>query len=101
MDKQLIFNHAEFYAKHFKEEFTEIMPYMEKLFDLESKALQFPLEYHRRCSPGIAYFCRECLGFEIEPYYSGYVKFTVTEKSYKLLKEVNKYLQLNTDFNDL
>ena len=98
MDKQLIFNHAEFYAKHFGKEFTDLMDYMLLLFALETKSQQFPLEYTRRCSPGIVYFCRECLGFKTEPDIMGFVRFIISEESFKLLKEVNLYLQLNTDF---
>ena len=101
MNKQLIFNHAAFYAKHFGTEFTDLMLYMERLFELESKIGHFPIEYSQICSPGIVYFCRECLGFKTEPDIIGFVRFTVTEESFKLLKEVNIYLQLNTDFNDL
>ena len=100
MNKQLVFNHAEFYAKYFGTEFTDLMAYMEKLFVLESKIGQFPIEYTRRCSPGIVYFCRECLGFKTDPDIMGFVRFTISEESFKLLKEVNLYLQLNTDFND-
>lgn len=101
MKKHLVFNHAEFYAKYFGTEFTDLMTYMERLFSLESKIGQFPIEYSRSCHPGIVYFCRECLGFKTEPDIIGYVKFTITEESFKLLKEVNIHLQLNTDFNDL
>lgn len=101
MNKQLIFNHAAFYAKHFGTAFTDLMVYMERLFDLESKIGQFPIEYSRSCPPGIVYFCRECLGFKTEPEIIGYTRFIVSEESFKLLREVNIYLQLNTDFNDL
>lgn len=101
MNKQLIFNHAAFYAKHFGAEFTDLMLYMERLLELESKIGQFPIELSQMTQPGIIYFCRECLGFKTKPDIMGYVRFTITEESFKLLKEVNIFLQLNTDFNDL
>ena len=106
MDKNEIFKKADFYKAKLGEEFTEIIDYMVGLFEVQSKLLPWPQEYIRACPDDIADFCEHCLNFECTRDFMGqvwqqkykYHKFAVNEESYKLLKEVNKYLKAQEDF---
>ena len=106
MDKNEIFKQAVICKEKLGDEFTELIDYMVGLFEVQSKLHMWPQEYIRACHNDIADFCEHCLNFECTRDFMGSVwkqkysfhKFVVNEESYKLLKEVNKYLKAQEDF---
>lgn len=106
MDKNEIFKQADLCKEKLGNEFTELIDYMVGLFEVQSKLQPWPHEYIRACHEDIADFCEHCLKFECTRDFMGHVwkqdysyyRFVVSEESYKLLKEVNKYLKAQEDF---